>query len=39
VSRATGGNQRLAVVAIAAFFIAGGLLLRRVRDPLADVAG
>ena len=38
VSRATGGNQRLAVVAIAAFFGVGGLLLRRVRDPLADDA-
>ena len=38
VSRATGGNQRLAVVAIAAFFIVGGLLLTRVRDPLADDA-
>jgi UMF1 family MFS transporter len=38
VSRATGGNQRIAVVAIAAFFIVGGLLLTRVRDPLADDA-
>ena len=36
ISRVTGGNQRLAVVAIAAFFIIGGLLLRRVTDPLAD---
>ena len=33
------GNQRLAVVAIAGFFIVGGLLLRRVADPLADVTG
>lgn len=39
ISVRTGGNQRLAVVAIAAFFIIGGLLLRRVRDPLADVPG
>ena len=39
ISRVTGGNQRLAVVAIAGFFIVGGLLLRRVADPLADVAG
>ena len=37
VSRATGGNQRIAVLAIAIFFIVGGLLLRRVHDPLADV--
>ena len=36
VSRVTGGNQRLAVVAIAAFFIVGGVLLARVADPLAD---
>ena len=36
ISRVTGGNQRLAVVAIAAFFIVGGLLLRRVTDPLAN---
>jgi UMF1 family MFS transporter len=34
VSRATGGNQRLAVLAIAAFFLIGGLLLQRVRDPV-----
>jgi UMF1 family MFS transporter len=39
VSQSTGGNQRLAVVAIATFFILGGLLLRRVADPLADDAG
>jgi UMF1 family MFS transporter len=39
VSRSTGGNQRLAVVAIAAFFVIGGLLLRRVDDPLADLPG
>ena len=39
ISRVTGGNQRLAVVAIAGFFIVGGLLLRRVADPLADVTG
>jgi UMF1 family MFS transporter len=38
ISRATGGNQRIAVAAIAAFFIVGGLLLTRVRDPLADDA-
>ena len=38
VSASTGGNQRLAVVAIAAFFIIGGILLARVRDPLADDA-
>ena len=37
VSAAT-GNQRLAVVAIAIFFIVGGILLVRVRDPLADDA-
>jgi UMF1 family MFS transporter len=36
VSRATGGDQRLAVLAIAAFFIVGGLLLQRVRDPVAE---
>jgi UMF1 family MFS transporter len=35
VSRATGGNQRLAVLAIAAFFLVGGVLLQRVRDPVA----
>lgn len=35
ISRATGGNQRLAVLAIAAFFVVGGLLLQRVRDPVA----
>ena len=34
VSRATGGNQRLAVLAIAAFFLVGGILLQRVRDPV-----
>lgn len=39
ISRVTGGNQRVAVVAIAAFFIVGGLLLRRVADPLTDVTG
>jgi UMF1 family MFS transporter len=38
VSRATGGNQRIAVVAIAAFFIVGGILLTRVRDPMTDAA-
>jgi UMF1 family MFS transporter len=32
------GNQRLAVFAIAFFFIVGGILLARVRDPLADDA-
>ena len=37
ISALTGGNQRLAVMAIAAFFIIGGLLLRRVHDPLADI--
>ena len=36
ISRVTGGDQRLAVVAIAGFFVVGGLLLRRVADPLAD---
>jgi MFS transporter, UMF1 family len=35
VSRASGGNQRIAVLAIAAFFLVGGLLLQRVRDPIA----
>lgn len=35
VSRVTGGNQRIAVVAIAAFFLVGGLLLARVTDPVA----
>ena len=39
ISRVTGGNQRVAVVAIATFFIVGGLLLRRVADPLTDVTG
>jgi UMF1 family MFS transporter len=34
ISAATGGNQRLAVLAIAAFFLVGGLLLQRVRDPV-----
>jgi len=34
VSRGTGGNQRLAVLAITAFFLIGGLLLQRVRDPV-----
>ena len=38
VSWATGGNQRFAVVAIAAFFIIGGLLLQRVRDPVVGRA-
>ena len=37
ISRVTGGNQRVAVVAIATFFIVGGLLLRRVADPLAEL--
>jgi UMF1 family MFS transporter len=35
ISRATGGNQRLAVLAVAAFFLVGGLLLQRVTDPVA----
>tara|TARA_Y100000588_G_scaffold260745_2_gene275307 strand:+ start:20 stop:1279 length:1260 start_codon:yes stop_codon:yes gene_type:complete len=39
ISRVTGGNQRVAVVAIATFFIVGGLLLRRVTDPLTDLTG
>ena len=34
----TTGSQRLAVLAIAIFFVVGGLLLRRVADPLADDA-
>ncbi|MSR36578.1 MAG: MFS transporter [Gemmatimonadetes bacterium] len=38
VSVHTGGNQRVAVLAIAIFFVVGGLLLRRVADPLADDA-
>jgi len=33
VSASTGGNQRAAVLAITAFFLVGGLLLQRVRDP------
>jgi len=34
VSLMTGGNQRFAVLAITAFFLVGGLLLQRVRDPV-----
>ncbi len=33
IAAATGGNQRLAVVAIGAFFLVGLVLLQRVRDP------
>ncbi len=35
ISAALGGNQRVALVAVAAFFVAGLLLLQRVRDPRA----
>jgi UMF1 family MFS transporter len=35
VSNAT-GNQRWAVLAITSFFLIGGLLLQRVRDPIRD---
>ncbi|HEX9886270.1 MAG TPA: MFS transporter [Longimicrobiales bacterium] len=38
VARATGGNQRPAILAIALFFIVGGLLLQRVRDPVVGAA-
>ena len=37
VSNAT-GNQRFAVLAITSFFLIGGLLLQRVRDPVRDPA-
>jgi UMF1 family MFS transporter len=33
ISAGTGGNQRLAILSIAAFFILGLFLLQRVRDP------
>ncbi len=36
VSLITGGNQRLAILAITAFFLVGGVLLQRVRDPILD---
>jgi len=36
VSLITGGNQRLAILAITAFFLVGGVLLQRVRDPIRD---
>ena len=36
ISRLTGGNQRLAVVAVAAFFLVGGVLLQRVADPVVE---
>ncbi len=38
VSQLSGGNQRFAVVAIAGFFVIGGLLLQRVRDPVVGDA-
>lgn len=39
ISAGTGGNQRVAILSIAVFFILGLLLLQRVRDPRqADVA-
>lgn len=34
VSAATGGNQRISVLVITGFFVVGGLLLQRVRDPV-----
>jgi len=34
ISLMTGGNQRMAVLAITAFFLVGGILLQRVRDPV-----
>lgn len=34
VSVLTGGNQRLSVIAITAFFLVGGVLLQRVEDPV-----
>ena len=39
ISLATGGNQRLAVLAIGAFFLVGLTLLQRVRDPRVAAAG
>ena len=36
VSYLSGGNQRLAVLCIGAFFVVGGLLLRRVPSPAAS---
>jgi len=39
ISASTGGNQRMAILSIAVFFIAGLILLQRVRDPRqAEVA-
>ncbi len=39
ISAGTGGNQRVAILSIAVFFILGLILLQRVRDPRqADVA-
>jgi UMF1 family MFS transporter len=35
VALATGGDQRLAVMAISVLFLAGLILLQRVRDPKA----
>jgi UMF1 family MFS transporter len=39
VALATGGNQRLAVMAISVLFILGLVLLQRVRDPKAPTTG
>lgn len=36
VSAFTGGNQRLAILALIPMFVIGGLLLQRVRDPVAE---
>lgn len=36
VSRVSGGNQRLAFLAITTFFLIGAILLQRVRDPVRD---
>ena len=38
ISLSTGGNQRLAILAIAGFYIVGLILLRRVDDPKAAPA-
>jgi UMF1 family MFS transporter len=36
LSAMTGGNQRLAILSLIFFFVTGGLLLQRVRDPVAE---
>ena len=36
VSLLTGGNQRMAILSLIPMFVIGGLLLQRVRDPVAE---